>query len=670
MDLQMPLTLIIIAIVLAAASGLPGLCLSRRSVWGQRIAAGLAGSGAVLGLAGAASALGMDSASTVIFPWPSMGDSLIGLDGLSAFFLVPIFLMGGLGSLYGIGYWPQRRHCFNGRRLSLFWGLLIAGMALLVVSRNALAFLFGWEVMALSAFFLVATEDHLQESRRAGWIYIVATHLGTLTLFALFSLWRWATGSYDLKPVSGDAISLGVMNVLFFLSLLGFGMKAGMMPLHFWLPGAHANAPSHVSAILSGVMIKMGIYGLVRFLSLLPDPPYLWGGLILLLGGISGLLGVCFAIAQHDLKRLLAYHSVENIGIILMGLGVALLGRSAGQPKWVVLGLAGCLLHVWNHCLFKSLLFLSAGSVVHTVHTRQIDALGGLAKRMPWTAAMFVTGAVAICGLPPLNGFISELFVYFGLLNMVVARHSVLAVLAVAVLAMIGALALACFVKVYGAVFLGNARTEASEHARECPWVMRVPMMVLATACVVIGLAPMLLVPLLDRVIASWTLEPVTPMTSIGSVVSLNPVGLMAVTLVFLVLALAALMRYSYPLSRSVGTWDCGYARPTFRMQYTASSFAQMLVALFRWILRPQIHRPHMEGLFPKPVEMRSHVDDFILDRAILPACRNIANGFGWFRRFQQGITQHYMLYILTAVILMMSAMIPWKALLTGLFAR
>ena len=208
-----------------------------------------------------------------------------------------------------------------------------------------------------------------------------------------------------------------VKNALFFMALLGFGLKAGMMPLHFWLPSAHANAPSHVSAMLSGIVLKMGIYGLLRMLSLLPSPLPIWGGLILFLGVVSGLLGVVFAIGQHDLKRLLAYHSVENIGIILMGLGLAMLGRCAHRPEWVVLGLAGCLLHVWNHSLFKSLLFLCAGSVVHGAHTREIDRLGGLAKVMPWTAGLFVVGAVAICGLPPLNGFVSELLVYMGSLQ-------------------------------------------------------------------------------------------------------------------------------------------------------------------------------------------------------------------------------------------------------------
>ena len=381
----MSLTLIMIATVLAAASGMPGLCLSRSSVWGQRLAAGIMVSGAIIGLVGAGTALHIGSYPVSHFPWPSAGNSIVGVDALSAFFLVPIFLMGGIGSIYGLGYWPQRRHPGNGRKLQLFWGSMAAGMALLVISRHAMAFLLGWEIMALSAFFLVATEDTQDECRRAAWFYLIATHIGTLTLFGMFALWRWATGSYLLAPVAVDAISLGVMNVLFFLALIGFGLKAGIMPLHFWLPGAHANAPSHVSAMLSGVVLKMGIYGLVRFLSLLPDPPHIWGGVILMLGAVSGLLGVVFAIGQHDLKRLLAYHSVENIGIILMGLGLAMLGRSTDRPEWIVLGLGGCLLHIWNHGFFKSLLFLSAGSVVHNTHTREIDHLGGLAKTMPWT---------------------------------------------------------------------------------------------------------------------------------------------------------------------------------------------------------------------------------------------------------------------------------------------
>src|SRR5205807_3118219 len=261
----------------------------------------------------------------------------------------------------------------------------------------------------------VATEDHEESVRAAGWRYLAASHLAALCLFAMFALLRSATGTFNLVAIP-DTLSIpGMATAIFLLALIGFGLKAGIMPMHVWLPSAHANAPSHVSALLSGLMIKMGIYGLVRICSLLPTPPVWWGSLLLGFGAISGVLGVAFAIGQHDLKRLLAYHSIENIGIIVMGLGLAMLGRSLNRTDWILLGLGGALLHVWNHALFKSLLFLSAGSVVHAAHTREIDRLGGLGKVMPCTAFCFLIGAVAICGLPPLNGFVSELLIYLGL---------------------------------------------------------------------------------------------------------------------------------------------------------------------------------------------------------------------------------------------------------------
>jgi len=491
----MPLNLILIAIALAAGSGLPALALPRASLAGQRLAAGIMCLASALGLGGAASCLigaVPEAVPLALFPWPAMGGGFVALDPLSAFFLVPVLLMGALGPLYGLGYWPQDRHKRNARKLQLFWGLLVAGMALLVIGRHAMIFLLGWEVMALSAFLLVTSEDQREESRRAGFIYLQGTHTGTLALFALFALWRWATGSFELIPAAAGSLGLGVQSALFLLALISFGVKAGIMPLHFWLPGAHANAPSHVSAMLSGVVLKMGIYGLVRFFLLLPDLPGLWGGLVLTLGAVSGLLGVVFAIGQHDLKRLLAYHSVENIGIILMGLGLAMLGRASGRPEWLVLGFAGCLLHVWNHSFFKSLLFFCAGSVDHGAHTRQLDQLGGLSRKMPWTATMFLIGAVAICGLPPLNGFVSELFVYLGLFKTVTVSGEVgsAAMIAVPVLAMIGALAVSCFVKVYGGAFLGEPRTAGGARPTSPPWSMRMPRR-LAQHCTVIGLAPM-----------------------------------------------------------------------------------------------------------------------------------------------------------------------------------
>jgi hydrogenase-4 component B len=668
----MSLELIIIAIILAAVSGMPGLCLKRSSGWGQWIAVLLVGIGSICGFAGVGLGLRTAAYPTSNFVWPAAGDSIIGADALSAFFLIPIFLMGTLGAIYGLGYWPQRAHRRNGRKLRLFWGLLVAGMALLVISKHAMAFLLGWEVMALSAFFLVGTEDFRAECRRASLIYIISTHLGTLSLFALFALWRWATGSFALQPVAVEAIGLGTMNALFFLALLGFGVKAGIMPLHFWLPTAHAAAPSHVSAMMSGVVIKMGIYGLIRFLSLLPVPPAIWGGIILSLGAISGLLGVLFAIGQHDLKRLLAYHSVENIGIILMGLGLAMLGRSLERPAWVVLGLAGCLLHIWNHSLFKSLLFLSAGSVVHAAHTREIDRLGGLAKKMPWTAAMFVVGAVAICGLPPLNGFVSELFVYLGLLQSVgiEGKSGSTAVIAVPVLAMIGALAVACFVKAYSVVFLGNARTNSAAHAHESPLSMRCPMLVLAACCMSIGLMPALVSPLLDKVIATWMPASELSLTSLATLVPLDSIGAMSIILVALAAFFMILFSQFVRGASYSNTWDCGYAQPTSRMQYSASSFANTIVYLFRWVLRPRMRQPSVEPLFPRPTEMYSAVDDVVLDRLLVPSSRLAERCVGWIRTFQHGMTQHYVLYILITVILMLSTLIPFDEYLARLFAR
>ena len=667
----MTLGLILAGVVLAAASGLPGFWLRRSSAWGQRLSVLMMAGAAIAGLGGACGSYAADHTAIAVLPWLAAGSPAVGVDALSEFFLFPIFLNGVLGAVYGLGYWPQSRHRGNGRKLRLFWGLLVAGMTLLVIAKDGMAFLLGWEVMALSAFFLVTTEDYRSRSRQAGWVYLIATHVGTLTLFAMFALWRSATGSYALQPATADILGIGVKNTLFFLALLGFGLKAGMMPLHFWLPAAHANAPSHVSAMLSGVVLKMGIYGLIRMLSLLPSPPLVWGGSILVLGVVSGLLGVIFALGQHDLKRLLAYHSVENIGIILMGLGLAMLGRSAHRPEWVLLGLAGCLLHVWNHSLFKPLLFLCAGSVVHGAHTREIDRLGGLSRNMPWTATLFVVGAVAICGLPPLNGFVSELLVYLGSLRTVLAGETGgMAVMLVApVLAMIGALAVACFVKVVGAVFLGMPRTQAANDAHESPLSMRGPAMVLAGCCLLIGLAPMALVPILDAGIADWMPEMRQSPLSVGTLAPFKAVSAMAIPLIGLSVVMGIfLARRGRGVAR-VGTWDCGYARPTSRMQYSASSFAQTIVGMFNWVLRPLTHRPQVEGLFPQATTMYSHVDDPVMDRLLLPFGQRVEQGFRWFHRFQRGLTQHYVLYILITVIVMLGTLIPINGFFTRLFA-
>ena len=336
--------------------------------------------------------------------------------------------------------------------------------------------------MALAAYFLISTEDEKPEVNEAGTLYMITTHIGTLGLFVLFPLLNLCTGSW-LFPAAGSLeASSPVAAALFLTALFGFGMKAGIMPFHIWLPSAHANAPSHVSAVMSGVILKIGIYGLVRTLSFFHGVPLWWGCLVLSLGVVSGVVGVAFAIGQHDLKRLLAYHSIENIGIIFMGIGVALIGHTTGSTAMMMLGMAGALLHVLNHATFKALLFLGAGSVIHASGTREIDLLGGVARRLPYTALLFGIGAVAICGLPPLNGFVSELLIYLGFFRGIQGTGIAAAAVALAApaLAMVGGLAVACFVKVYGIIFLGVPRSEDHAGGHEAGWQMLLPMSLLA----------------------------------------------------------------------------------------------------------------------------------------------------------------------------------------------
>jgi hydrogenase-4 component B len=524
-------------------------------------------------------------------------------------------------------------------------------MGLVVVARNGVLFLAAWEVMALCAFLSLTTEDEKGSVREAGYLYLCATRVGTLCLFAMFALLFGATGQFAFDTRGVDA-ALPVGTAIFLLALIGFGIKAGLMPLHVWLPGAHASAPTHVSALMSGVLLKTGIYGLARTAAGFAHPPLWWGFVLLALGTVSAVLGVAFAIGQHDVKRLLAYHSVENIGIICMGLGLAMLGRAVGHPELVVLGLAGALLHVWNHGLFKALLFLGAGSVIHATGTREIDRLGGLLRRMPATAVLFLAGAVAICGLPPLNGFVSELFVYLGLFRAAAARDGrwwIATSFAAPALAMVGALAVACFVKVFGSVFLGVARSEDALSAHESPRTMLAPMLALAATCLGIGLAPALVAPALDSAAAAWDVH-----SPISAAVPLGRITL-AAGLLLLALAIAsAAVAFRVRRPSAAPTWDCGYAAPAARMQYTSSSFAQMLVGLFSFALRPREHAPKVTGAFPAVTAYHSELPDLVLDRVVLPSLRAAGRALETVRLVQSGNVQSYLGYILLTLVLLL----------------
>jgi hydrogenase-4 component B len=635
---------------LAAVSGIPGLLLRHQ---GGRAAAWLMGLAALAGLAAAGAVLGgIQVPARVLAHTPLGTQGFLRLDPIGAFFLVPTVVLPACASIFAQGYWDL--HHESARRLRLVFGLTTASLVLLVAAAHALTFLLAWEGMAVAAFFLVMAEDRDPETRRAGWIYLVSTHSGTLCLFAAFGLTAAASkGSFLFTPVPAGLAGTPRGTVTFFLFLVGFGLKAGIFPLHFWLPPAHAAAPSHVSAFMSGILIKTGILGLVRLLTLVPDPPLWWGALLVTLGALSGILGVAFALAQHDLKRLLAYHSIENIGIILLGLGLGTLGKSTGHPLLAMLGFAGALLHVLNHSLFKGLLFLGAGSVVHAVGTRNLERLGGLGRSMPFTAAAFLAGSWAICGLPPFNGFISEWLIYLAGFHGLGSTGSAWSGLALAALALIGALAAACFAKVFGVAFLGQPRSPEAAAAVESPRTMLLPMGILAGLCLVIGLFPVLAAPALARAAGAAADQPPTLLAGPAHLALLSGLGLP-------LMGLAALLwlwcRNGAAPRRGLPTWDCGYAAASPRIQYTASSFADGLVHAMRYVLWPQVRWRRVMGLFPSPRAYHSHVPDPVLDRVAEPGLGLAARGVAVFHVFQSGQLPLYLLYILATLV----ALLVW----------
>jgi hydrogenase-4 component B len=653
------LPLLIAAGCLLAASGVPGLLLRWSSPWGPRIATLATLLGSLLGVVGCALALGGRNAGAISLASP-IPDARVALaaDALSAFFALPAFVVGALGSVYGLAYWPPAEKPRNGRRLRFCYGLLLASMTFVTLARDGAGFLIAWEAMALSGYFLVTTDARSREARRAGWLYLVFSHAGTLCLVGFFALLAGGSGGFSLRVLAPGEIGRSAATAAFVLAFIGFGIKAGAMPLHPWLPAAHAAAPSHVSALMSGAMLKVGVYGIVRTASVLPAPPVSWGATVLAVGGCSTLLAIAFALGQRDLKRLLAYSSIENVGIMLLGLGLALVGRSAGRPDWVVLGLAGCLLHVWNHALFKSLLFFGAGSVAHATGTRDLEQMGGLARKMPATAGLFLLGSIAICGLPPLNGFVSELFVYLGLVRTAVAPGAAWAAVLAPVLAATGALAVACFVKVCGIAFLGTARSAAARQAHESPPLMLLPMGVLAVACVGLGVAPGLAAPALEGAVAAWTGQPLAAGPALSALAPLGWISIAAAALLAGVALLAAVVipacRRGRRRAPALSTWGCGYAGGSPRLQYTASSFAQLITSHFAWALRPRVHAPRLDRLFPAPASFESHPEDPVLDNFLLPRARRLREAAGRIRIYQQGNLQQYVLYLAAAVLLLL----------------
>ena len=593
---------------------------------------------------------------TLPMPW-FFGDAAAAftLDPLSQWFLAIIGLIGIPVACFTPGY---LRHLHARIPIGLVWAgmaVLFISMAGVVLADNAIAFLVLWELMALSSFVLVAT-DHAQHAiRRAALVYLGATRAGTALLMAGF-LWAHAlTGSWAFADwhLTGAA-ALGPA----LLILLGLLTKAGSWPFHLWLPIAHPAAPAPVSAVMSGVMIKTAIYAIIRLFVLgnhLVTPSL--SIVILLLGAISAFWGVLFALLQHDLKRLLAYHSVENIGIILMGVGIALLGRDYRVPLLAQLGLAAALFHTLNHALFKSLLFLGCGAVDAQTHVRDVEHLGGLLRRMPWTGAAFIAGSAAICALPPFNGFASEWLLYQGFFSLALHGPEPLlrlaALLLMGWLALVGALAIACFAKAVGVVFLGLPRGNAAGRAREAGAGMVAAQVLLAALCAVCGVgAAAVLVPLGQvtamlggppLLAAAWTL----------------PMPLLTVLLIATTAAIAAGLAYwaNGPATRKFITWECGFGALSPRTQYTATSFAQPIARLFGGLYRYAMdiavqgrHRRH----FPDEVSAGLSHEPYLETRVYAPLLQSIQRLAGGFlMRLQAGSIHQYLIYMLLVLALL-----------------
>jgi hydrogenase-4 component B len=588
------------------------------------------------------------------------------VDRLSAWFLIVLALLAIPIALYSVAYLGHGTLDGRSAFVGVGFNVLLGAVEMVFAADGIIGFLFAWELMTLANAVLVTTEHERPDTRRAAFLYLAMSHVATGCLIGGFLLVARATSSLSFEHVlAGNVLTSGpARHVAFLLLFAGFGVKAGAIPLHVWLPEAHPAAPTSISALMSGVIIKTGIYGMFRVCAFgLGQPPLVWGVLVLICGGVSAILGVLYALVQHDIKRLLAYHSIENIGIILLGLGAGMMAVSSGRAELAAVGIAASLLHVLNHALFKGLLFLGAGGVVMATGTRQIEELGGLAKRMPWTALFFLVGAAAISGLPLLNGFVSEWLLFqaflFGFHLSSEALVRFLFPVAGALLALTSALAAACFVKAFGITFLALPRGPGAEKAHESPGLMLVPQALLATMCLALGLAPSFALAILRSVVAS--LPGVRPAPEMvrgwfaiapgpGHFDHLAPPLLAGAVLVGLGLAGAMSLAVGYVV-RLAPTWGCG-GELTARTEYTATAFSKPLMMIFRAVYRPTRHVETVGGAhFPREVRYRAEIEPTFERFLYQPLTRGVLGVAERMKVIQAGSLHAYLAYVIVLVL-------------------
>jgi len=597
------------------------------------------------------------------------------LDPLSAWFLLALELLAVPIAIYSIGY---ARHGVLARRsafLGIGFNLLVGAVEAVFLAGDVITFLFAWELMTLATAALVATEHEKRSHMRAAYLYLVMSHVAAGCVTAGFLALAAASGSLSFPVLLAGRLGPGgVRDAIFALMFVGFGTKAGIIPLHIWLPEAHPVAPSGISALMSGILIKTGIYGMVRVCIFgLGTPRLSWGILVVTLGGVSAVLGVLYALMQHDLKRLLAYHSIENIGIILLGLGAGMIALAYGRGELAALGIAAGLYHVLNHALFKGLLFLGAGGVVAATGTRQIEAFGGLLRRMPWTGVYFLIGAVAISGLPPLNGFASEWLTFqaflYGFVSSSAPLVRFLFPVGGAILALTSALAAACFVKAFGITFLARPRSDAAADAHESPAVMLAPQACLAALCIGLGLFPGFVLSVLDPVLASLPGVRVQPALAVDSLTIVSgrsafdhvvPLGLAATVLGGVVIALACTGRCA---ARRVPTWGCG-GELTARTEYTATAFSKPLMMIFGAVYRPTRSveaLAEVSPYFPTEVRYRARIEPTFERYVYAPLTRAVLNVAEGMKVVQAGSLHAYLAYVI-ALVVSLVLLVWWRS--------
>ncbi len=594
-----------------------------------------------------------------------MGDIIIRIDELSAWFILIINFTCITGVFYGMGYLKAYNN--PAKKLSMHWILYILfqlSMVWVCMIQHGLVFLIAWEIMSLSSMMLVIFDANNPKTLKAGINYLVQMHISVVFLTIGFVWLYFQTGSFSFDSFArffGTNSNIWIFLVFF----AGFGLKAGFIPFHSWLPHAHPAAPSHVSGVMSGVIVKLGIYGIFRVASYLKSDYLVLGEILIIVSVLTGLYGIINAAVHRDFKKMLAYCTIENIGIIGIGIGIGLIGLGNNLPILYYLGFGGALLHVLNHSLFKSLLFYSAGSVYQQTHTRDMEKLGGLIKSMPRTAVLFLIGAIAIGGMPPFNGFISEFLIYSGLIEGIKLQgmtQLILMVLTFAGLSVIGGLSILTFTKSFGTIFLGNQRQPLQHKPHEVSTVMLIPQYIIIIVMLSVAVFPQIYLQVVGNILSSLSKNMLVPypvqFTGYISIMqSISIYSLLFIGIIVLILGIRAITLRGRSLVTGP-TWGCGYTAPTSRIQYTGKSFSKSLSKMFNFLVieRKQYEELEAGEIFPKPKKYISHYHDFFEFRVIHVVTNRLVYGANYFKFIQNGRIQSYVLYgiifILTIFIL------------------